>query len=84
MKKSSLEGLNNFPDVIKDFIAKLGIELSSPQCHLSFNAEVGPFTAHPVTLGEFRATVANPCSWTTSSVLGELAASSGKYNLCMM
>lgn len=51
MKKSSLEGANNLSDVIKSFIAELGIEPSSPQCHLSFNAEGAPFTAYPVTLG---------------------------------
>lgn len=72
MKKSSLEGLNNLSDVIKGFIAELGIEPSSPQCHLSFNAEGGPFTAYPVTLGEFRGTVANPYSCSTSCVGGEL------------
>lgn len=84
MKESSLEGPNNLSDVIKGFIAELGIEPSSPQCHLSFNAERGPFTAYPVTLGEFRTTVANPCSCTTSCVQAEPAASPGKYNLCIM
>lgn len=84
MKESSLEGLNYLSDVIKGFTAELGIEPSSPQCHRGFNAERGPFTAYPVTLGEFRATVAKPCSCTTSCVRGAPAASSGKYNLCIM
>lgn len=61
MKRRSLERLNNLLDVIKRFIAELGVELSSPQCHLCFNAEGAPFTVDPVTLGELRASVANPC-----------------------
>lgn len=61
VKERSLERLNNLSDVIKRFIAELGIEPSSPQCHLCFNAEGAPFTVYPVTLRELRATVAKPC-----------------------
>lgn len=59
--KKSLERLNNLSDVSKSFIAELGIEPSSPQCHLCFNAEGASFTVYPVTPGELRATVAKPC-----------------------